>query len=584
MKYLSTYTLIIVLLTSLLLGFCRYASETEPLQAPLFDNLGHHQLAVTTSSRLAQRFFNQGLNLTYGFNHAEAARSFREAIRLDSTCAMAYWGAAYVLGPNYNAAMEEDVKQSASDYVQQAIAYSALAAPWEQDLIQALATRYQYDQTEEQDVLNKAYAAAMHEVRRKYPDHDDIATLYAEALMDLHPWDLFTRQGVAKPWTPEILAQIEEVLTRSPNHPGANHLYIHAVEASATPEKGLESAGRLGGLMPGAGHLVHMPSHIYIRTGHYHEGSVANERAIAVDSVYIDQCNAQGAYPLTYFPHNIHFLAATAALEGRGKTAINAAYRVVAHTEEELMREPGLETLQHYWMIPYYVMVKFGQWDQLLTTEKPADDLLYPLAIWHYAQGMAYIGKNQVTEAVSHLEQLKLIQQDSMLAKITIWDLNSVDQLTAIGSRMLEAAIDRHQGNFAPAIALLQEAVAIEDQLNYNEPPDWFFSVRHTLGALLVEDKQYQVAETIYREDLRFYPENGWALNGLYHSLTGQNKLKEALEVKHRFEKAWQYADINLNTSEVTQLAYQGIDPKPTISSLVAEATKFALCGGAGTQ
>ena len=282
MKYLFTSTLIVVSLTSLLLGSCQHAREEESLQAPLFDNLGEHQLEITTYSHLAQRFFNQGLNLTYGFNHAEAARSFREAIRLDSTAAMAYWGAAYVLGPNYNAAMEEDVRQSASEYVRQAAANSVHAEPWEQALIQALAARYNYDQTEEQEVLNKAYATAMHQVHRAYPEHDDIAVLYAEALMDLHPWDLFSRKGIAKPWTPEILAKIEEVLARNPDHPGANHLYIHAVEASAKPEQGLASAGRLGDLMPGAGHLVHMPAHIYIRTGHYHEGSLANERAIEV--------------------------------------------------------------------------------------------------------------------------------------------------------------------------------------------------------------------------------------------------------------------------------------------------------------
>ncbi len=319
MKYVSITSLSILIIISALLVSCQYGQESQSLQAPLFGNLGDHHLEVTTSSSLAQRFFTQGLNLTYGFNHAEAGRSFREAIRLDSTCAMAYWGAAFVLGPNYNAAMEEDVKQSAVAYVQQAIAYEANAQPWEQALIRALAARYGYEQTEDQNELNEAYASAMQQAHRQYPEHDDIQTLYAESLMDLHPWDLYFRQGVAKPWTPEILTAIEGVLGRNPDHPGANHMYIHAVEASARPDQGLASAERLVDLMPGSGHLVHMPSHIYIRTGHYHEGSLVNEKAIEVDSTYVDQCNAQGAYPLTYFPHNIHFLAATAALEGREK-------------------------------------------------------------------------------------------------------------------------------------------------------------------------------------------------------------------------------------------------------------------------
>lgn len=573
-RFTITFTYLII---SMLLASCRPGQE--PTQAPLFDNLGDHHLEVTTTSRMAQRFFTQGLNLTYGFNHAEAARSFREAIRLDSTCAMAYWGAALVLGPNYNAAMEEDVRQSAINYVWQALAHGTNAQSWEQAMIRALARRYDYERTDDQNVLDEAYANAMAKVHQQYPQHDDIQVLYAEALMNRHPWDLYTRAGEAKPWTPVILATLEEVLTRNPAHPGANHLYIHVVEASDRPEQGLASARRLGGLMPGAGHLVHMPSHIYIRTGHYHEGSLVNEQAIAVDSVYIDRCNAQGAYPLTYFPHNIHFLAATAALEGRGETAINAAYRVAAHTATDLMREPGLETLQHYWIIPYYVMVKFGQWNQLLKVKPPGDDLIYPLAIWHYAQGMAHAGKGQLSDAKASLKRLEIIQQDTTLAHITIWELNSVDQLVAIAARMLEAEIDRRSGNLMAAITLLKEAVVVEDQLNYNEPPDWFFSVRHALGAVLLEAQQYEQAEAVYREDLRFYPNNGWALSGLYHSLTGQNRLAEAIPVKQRFKQAWRYADITLSTSEVKPLAYQHIVPNPTIDRLLTDAAAITWCG-----
>lgn len=558
---------------------CQSPQGSDQLQAPLFDNLGKHKLAITTDSKLAQRFFTQGLNLTYGFNHGEAERSYREAARQDSTCAMCYWGIAYVLGTNYNAAMEDAVKQEAQQMAQKALTQLAGVSDWEKALIEASAARFNYDKTEDQAVLDKDYAEAMRKVYQRFPKHDDIATFYAEALMNLHPWDLHTKQGEPKPWTAEIISHLETILERNPDHPGANHLYIHAVEASATPERGLPSADRLGDLMPGAGHLVHMPSHIYIRTGHYHKGSIVNEKATVVDSLYIASCNAQGVYPLAYFPHNIHFLAATAALEGRGETAINAAFRVAAHTDTTVMREPGLQTLQHYLMIPHYVLVKFSQWDHILTLRKPDDSLLYPLAVWHYARGMAFAGKNQLENAQAALEAVKNIAQNPALGEITIWDLNSVDQLINIAARVLEAEILRKQGDRAAAIALLEEAVAIEDQLNYNEPPDWFFSVRHMLGAVLLEDQQHAAAEKIYREDLFFLPQNGWALNGLHLSLVGQNKLEEALEVQEQFEQAWQYADIELKASEVKPLAYQNINSMSAFGSYLAGMPKVTWCG-----
>lgn len=558
---------------------CQSPQGSDQLQAPLFDNLGKYKLTITTTSKLAQRFFNQGLNLTYGFNHGEAERSYREAVRQDSTCAMCYWGRAYVLGTNYNAAMEDAVKQEAQQMTKKALAHTEGVSGWEKALIEASASRFNYDKTEDQSVLDQDYAEAMRKVYQQFPQHDDIATFYAEALMNLHPWDLHTKQGEPKPWTLEIISHLETILERNADHPGANHLYIHAVEASATPERGLPSADRLGDLMPGAGHLVHMPSHIYIRTGHYHKGSDVNEKATVVDSLYIASCNAQGVYPLAYFPHNIHFLAATAALEGRGETSINAAFRVAAHTDTAMMREPGLQTLQHYLMIPHYVLVKFRQWDHILTLKRPEDDLLYPLAVWHYARGMAFAGKNQLEKAQEALTEVKTMAQNSALGEITIWDLNSVDQLINIASRVLEAEILRKQGDRASAIALLNEAITIEDQLNYNEPPDWFFSVRHALGAVLLEAQQFTAAEKIYRKDLFFLPENGWSLNGLHLSLVGQNKLEEALEVQERFEKAWQYADITLTASEVKPGAYQNINSISVFGSYLAGMPKVTWCG-----
>lgn len=580
LQIMKSFPLLIFGLIAVCFGCTTSQSNQESqLNAPLFDNLGDYKVEITTKSELASRLFNQGINLTYGFNHNEAARAFREAARIDSTCAMCYWGNAYVLGPNYNAGMEEDVEQEAYEVSKKAMSLIDNVKPWEKALIKAMGARYNYDKSRDRTILDQDYAEAMQQAYSQFPDHDDITAIYAESLMNLHPWDLYTRDGEAKPWTPEIVSLLEKVIDRSPNHPGANHFYIHAVEASDNPGQGLAAASTLEGLVPGSGHLVHMPSHIYIRTGHYHEGSMVNERAAEADSLYIVNCNAQGIYPLAYYPHNLHFLAACAALEGRGETAINAAFRVAAKTDKSLMREPGLETLQHYTIIPYYVLTKFAQWDEILTLSQPEDDLIYPLAIWHYARGMAFAGKNKVAEAREELTKLKEIKQNPKLSEITIWDLNSVDHLVNIASNILEAELLVKAGNFQQSIDLLQEAVVIEDGLTYNEPPDWFFSVRHSLGAVLLQAGRFSEAEKIYQEDLDFYPENGFALNGLRNSLMKQGKEVEARAVNQRLEKAWKYADIELVDSRVKTFAYQQIQQTPSFGSFMAAVPKTSLCG-----
>ncbi|WKN43843.1 hypothetical protein [Tunicatimonas pelagia] len=565
----------------LLLGLAQCQSPQRSLspQAPLFNNLGDYSLLVTTDSDRAQQYFTQGLNLTYGFNHAEAERSFREAIRLDSTCAMAYWGAAHVLGTNYNAAMENERKAEAQYLTQRAVANMSHTSDWEQALINASTYRYNYEKTDNQSALDQEYANELSKVYQQFPNADDVAVWYAESLMNLHPWDLYTKRGVAKPWTPQITDLLETVMERNPNHPGANHLYIHAVEASDSPERGLASADRLKNLVPGAGHLVHMPSHIYIRTGDYHQGSEVNERAIVVDSLYLEECQIQGMYPLALYPHNIHFLAATAALEGRGELAINAAFRTAMHTDTAMMREPGWETLQHYHMIPHYLLVKFSQWNHILTLREPDSTLLYPQGVWHYARGMAFAGKNQLAKAQQALASLKNVAANPALQDITIWELNSVDQLLAIAERVLAAEILRQQHNYQAAEVLLREAVGIEGRLNYNEPPDWFFSVRHPLGVVLLEMGKFTEAEAVYREDLFFLPENGWALNGLYQSLEAQNKVAEAKEVQQRFNQAWQYADIALSASEAIPLVYQNINSQSPFGSYLASVPKISWCG-----
>jgi tetratricopeptide (TPR) repeat protein len=381
--------------------------------APSLDGMGDLNHPVTTSNEMAQRFFNQGLVLSYGFNHKEAERSFREAARLDPNCAMAYWGIALVLGPNINAAMDDEAVQPAYEATRKALELAPGASKKEQAYIQAVSKRYVDHAVEDLSSLDKAYAQAMGEVARQFPDDPDAVVLYAEALMDLHPWDFWEKDGQPKPWTPKIVATLEGALKKWSQHPGANHFYIHTVEASHQPDRAMVNADRLGSLVPGAGHLVHMPAHIYIRTGRYHDGSEANERAIESDDAYITQCRSQGIYPLAYHPHNWHFLWATASFEGRSKRAIEAARTLTTKVSQPMMREAGYGTLQHYYIIPMYALVKFGKWNEILNEPAPPEDLLYPTGVWHFARGMANTRTGQLKEAAKELEMLQTIAADT---------------------------------------------------------------------------------------------------------------------------------------------------------------------------
>jgi tetratricopeptide (TPR) repeat protein len=492
--------------------------------------------------------------LAYGFNHAEAARSFYEASRIDSSCAMAYWGFAYVLGPNYNAGMEEDNFQRAFEATSKAKSLSKNCTAKEAALIEALTTRYAAQPPADRSSLDIAYAAAMKKVFTQFPNDPDIGALYAEAMMDLHPWDLYDKKTKApRAWTPEIMATLEHLMKVNPKHPGAHHFYIHALESSATPEKAMASAKLLETLVPGSGHLLHMPSHIYINTGDYHAGTLSNIEAAKIDSVYTTTCHAQGAYPLGYYPHNNHFLVATAALEGNSRLAWETARKLQEHTAKEVMRMPGWGTLQHYYTIPYYTAVKLSMWDTILAITPPANDLVYPRAIWHYARGMAYLGKNDVAKARTEMDSLRVLATDTTLKYITIWNINTTADLVQIASRVLAGGIAAREGQFPQSISLLQEAVALEDNLNYNEPPDWFFSIRHHLGAVLLKAGKYAEAENIYNQDLKTWRRNGWALIGLYNSLALQKKNDEAQKVKTAFEEAWKYADMKLvSSSDIT--------------------------------
>lgn len=520
-------------------------------KAPLFKGLEGLHFQITTKSKESQRYFDQGLMLSFGFNHAEAARSFFEATRQDPKCAMSWWGFAYVLGPNYNAGMEKDNFQRAFDAVKKAKLFASSCNDKEKDLIEALTHRYSNDTTVVRAVLDSAYAVAMRKVYKKYPNDVTIGSLFAESLMDMHPWNLWNKDGTAQPWTPEIMTVLKKGIQLEPKHAGANHFYVHATEMSKNPEEGEASADLLRTLVPGSGHLVHMPSHTYILMGRYHDGVLSNQKAVAIDSLYVEACHAQGAYPLAYYPHNYHFLAACATFDGESKVALEGAFKTANHAHKKLLRDPAWGTLQHYYTIPWYVEVKLGLWKDIMNSKAPEKDLKYPLVVWHYAQGMAMLSQNNIAEAKKHLDSMRKIMMDTKIKDLTIWSINSVYDLCVIASKTLDGEINAKEKNYTKAIAILKEAVAKEDALNYNEPPDWFFSVRHHLGAILLAAGKYKEAEKVYEEDLKNYPKNGWALRGLMNAYEKLGDKKKYEQTKTRFETAWKYADIKITSSRI---------------------------------
>lgn len=525
-------------------------SQNTP--APLLEGMDILHYPITTKSVEAQKYFDQGLLLAYAFNHAEAARSFYQSIRLDSTCAMCYWGFAYVLGPNYNAGMEPDNYARAYDAIQKANRHASGVSPKEKDLIKAMTARYAPVAPDDRRSLDSTYMLAMKAVHAKYPKDVDIAAMYAESLMDMYPWNLWEKDGTAKPWTPDIIKAIDVAISLDPKHPGGHHFNLHAWEASATPEKALPSAKVFDdGLVAHAGHLVHMPSHIYINTGDYHLGSVANINAVDQDSAYVTQCHAQGAYPLAYYPHNYHFLAATATLEGKSEWAIMAAHKIEAQTRHKGMLLPPLATLQHFNAIPYFIYVKFAKWDEILSYPSLDTMPVYSSGIRHYARGMAFVGKKELIKAKEELRQLDEIAKDDTLKALTIWEINSLYSVIEIAQKVLAGEIAAQEKKYDESIALLTEAASLEDQLNYNEPPDWFFSVRHHLGAVLLEAGKSEEAIKTYQTDLQNFPKNGWALHGLMKAYENQKQTDEANATRARFNEAWAHADVTLVTSRV---------------------------------
>ncbi|WP_164929090.1 tetratricopeptide repeat protein [Gloeobacter violaceus] len=526
------------------------ASHTEAKStAPLFNKLGNYHHPVSTRNPQAQRYFDQGLILAYGFNHAEAARSFKEAARLDPNCAMCYWGWAYVLGPNINAPMAPEAVPEAWRAVRKAVALSKGASVRERAYIQALAKRYASKPPQDRKPLDLAYARAMGEVARRYPADLDAATLYAEALMDTSPWDYWQPDGQPKPQARQIIATLESVLERKSDHPGANHFYIHAVEKQR-PELGVAAADRLITLVPGAGHLVHMASHIYIRVGRYPDAVLSNQRAIEADDAYVASCHAQGIYPLLYRPHNHHFLWFAASMSGQSTVAMEAA-RFTARVEPKLLRAPDLAGgLQHFSTIPTYTAVRFGKWDEILATPAPEADLKYPTGVWHYAQGRAQLAKGQSEQTAQHLDKLRTIAEDPELEKLKIWSFSPTGSLLKIASEVLAGELAAGKGNYDEAVSHLQKAVQMEDALVYTEPAEWYQPTRQALASILLRAGRAEEAERIYRADLKLYPDNGWSLMGLTQSLQAQGKTAEAQSAQQQFSKAWKTADVTLSTSQ----------------------------------
>lgn len=525
------------------------SGTTKAKPVPLYEGLSNYPYPISTKNALAQRYFNQGLLLSYGFNHAEAARSFQAAAELDPSCAMCYWGMALVLGPNINAGMEPDAVPQAWQALQKALQLSQRQPTnrREQALIQALAQRYSPQPVSDRKPLDLAYAKAMRQVAQRYLQDLDAATLFAEALMDTMPWDYWQENGQLKPEAREILQTLETVLKQNPNHPGANHLYIHAVEKER-PELGLPAADRLMKLFPNAGHLVHMPSHIYIRTGRYHDAVVSNQRGIKADDAYLAQTQAQGIYPLAYKPHNHHFLWFAALMSGQSQIAMKAAEQT-AKVDPKLLGEGDLAgALQHYSTIPLFTLIRFNQWNQVLATSAPAQ--AYPKGIWHYARGMAFLGQKQPRLAQQELKQLQAIAADPALKQNKIWGFNTTASILDIATQVLSGELAAQGGRYEQAIAHLQTAVKLEDALVYTEPADWYQPTRQSLARILLQAGKAKAAEQVYREDLKIYPDNGWSLHGLARSLQAQGKTQEAQAVQTRLQSAWQYADVPLTAMQ----------------------------------
>lgn len=541
---------ITVLAAAALLAWASSGSATESSAAPeqqtsvsnmvpLYTNLGSHHKRISTRIQATQQYFDQGLRLVYGFNHAEAIRSFTRAAELDPTCAMCYWGIALAYGPHVNAPMDSASGVAAYAAVQKALTLRSHATAQERAYIEALAQRYEADPPADRTRLDASYSRAMGQVAKTYPKDLDVATLYAESLMDLRPWNYWKPDGTPYSETKEIVRHLERVISRNPNHPGACHYYIHAVEA-VNPKAAVPCAERLARLMPGEGHMVHMPSHIYIRVGRWNDAVQANHHAIHTDEEFIDGQRPMGVYPLAYYPHNIHFLAFASTMAGRSAQAIEASDTLTSKVNLDAARQVGL--LQE--MLPYYALTltTFGKWDEVLAAPLPPEDIRFSYAMAFYARGVAHATKGEWAEAQAALD--RVTADDAATPE-------GADGKTAlsIAVHALSGEIATRRGDLDAGINHFREAAKIEDAGLYFEPPKWYYPIRHSLGAVLLKAGQNAEAEKMYREDLHRFPENGWSLFGLAQALRAQGKKNEAAAAEARFRRAWADTDVTLTAS-----------------------------------
>ena len=521
--------------------FAHDPAPTAPAAAVALDpGLGRLHHPVSTRNTQAQAYFDQGLKLVFAFNHEAAIKSFARAAELDPDLAMAHWGIALALGPNINHGMDATAHKAAYEALQRAIALEPKASPAERSYIVALSRRYSADANADQGPLQLAYKDTMKDLVRRYPRDDDAAVLYAESLMDLHPWKFWAPDGTPADGTREIVAVLERVLARAPDHIGANHYYIHAVEASPQPGKALAAARRLPNLAPSAGHLVHMPAHTYIRTGNYLEAARANVAAVLADE-RLAQSGADTFYMRGYYGHNLHFLAIANAFAGKSRDAIAAANKLY---EFEAPRIKEVPELDGFLFTPSLLLVEFGRWDDVLALPEPAFEAPISAALWHFARTLALAGKGRMDEAQA--ERQRFLDAAAALPKTQEYGNNDAAGVMAVARPYLDGRLALMSGNNAGAIASLRLAAAAEDALAYDEPPAWYLPSRDALGVALMRECDYPAAEQVYRDELAIHPESGRALFGLRAALTAQKRDREAAALQKSFERAWREADVKL--------------------------------------
>src|SRR5271166_6131557 len=521
-----------------------HASPAQARPVTLVTGLGDLHHPVSTKNPQAQEFFDQGLRFIYAFNHDEAARSFRHAAELDPKLAMAYWGVAEAVGPNYNDPADPDRYKQAHEAVQKAIDLSGDASASDQAYIQALAKRFPADPDSDLKRAAEDYRDAMRQVVHEFPDDLDAATLFAEAGMNLHPWGLWHIDGTPEIGTDEIVSTLESVIKRDPNHLGAIHYYIHAVEASSTPERALAGANRLAALAPGAGHIVHMPAHVYIRTGDYEAAVKTNEKAAEVDRAYIKATGVQGIYPMMYYSHNLHFIAMCAAMNGNYAESRKNADLLVGNVGKHVKDMPPLEG---FMTIPVAVEIRFHHWSEILKMPQPDAAMKTATVFWHFGRGMALAGTGKVTDADA---EYKIVSDaEAATPPDVIFQMpinNKAKDIMKIAKDVLGAKIALAKKDNSGAVALLRDAVAIQDTLKYGEPPDWFFPVRESLGATLLINGDAAGAEKVFRDDLERNPRNPRSLWGLHEALLQQKRDYDAGFVHRQFESSWKGQTLKL--------------------------------------